>query len=98
MAAHSAGSGIEHTESYVGGWDLGDDKTKCGRACCRPKILGFIQAHLIAEKVIKERGGNKFLGFRGMPHVGIWQDFAVTDKGLTQKDEHILPPPAHLQA
>jgi len=54
---------------------------------------GFIQAHRIAEIVIKERGSNDFLGVGGTPRVGIRRDFKVSHDGLVRKDGKKIPPP-----
>jgi hypothetical protein len=46
---------------------------------------GYIQAYRIAEKVIKEKGDNKFLGVGGSIHTNARTDFYETDNGLARK-------------
>jgi hypothetical protein len=45
---------------------------------------GFIQAYRIAEKVIKEKGDNKFLGVGGI-NTNVRTDFYEIDNGLDRK-------------
>jgi hypothetical protein len=48
---------------------------------------GYIQAYRIAEKVIKEKGDNKFLGAGGRIKSNVRTDFYETDNGLARKDK-----------
>ena len=53
----------------------------------------FVQAHRIAKKVVKNDGGNKFLGVGGSISVGVRKDFVATNSGVVRKDgKHIRAP------
>ena len=54
---------------------------------------GYVQAYRIAEKIIKVKGDNGFLGSNGTPHVGIRKDFHETEKGLSRKDGKVFGAP-----
>jgi hypothetical protein len=57
---------------------------------------GYIQAYRIAEKVIRAKGNNDFLG-NGMRsegiHAGVRDDFFETHNGLSGKDGKMISPP-----
>ena len=57
---------------------------------------GFVQAYQICQKVIQQKGSNKFLtGSDGGMHVGIRKNFKETDYGLARNDgKKINAPPA----
>jgi hypothetical protein len=48
---------------------------------------GYIQAYRISEKVMKEKGDNKFLGAGGSIHTNVRTDFYETENGLARKDK-----------
>ena len=53
-----------------------------------------VLAYRVAQKVIKERGGNHFLDEDGV-HAGIRRDFYRTDTGIKRVDGKTFgPPPA----
>jgi len=55
---------------------------------------GFVQAYQILQKVIQQKGSNKFLtGSDGRIHVGIRKHFKQTDRGLTRKDGNKINAP-----
>jgi hypothetical protein len=54
---------------------------------------GYVQAYRIAEKVIKEKGDNRFLGAGGSIHTNVRTDFYETDSGLARKDKEQISAP-----
>jgi hypothetical protein len=54
---------------------------------------GYIQAYRIEEKVIKEKGDNKFLGVGGSIHTKVREDFYETDNGLAGKGKEKIRAP-----
>jgi hypothetical protein len=58
-------------------------------------LSAYIQAHRIANKVIKAAGDNSFLGAGGEGiHTGITKDFSATaDGGLARNDKNHISAP-----
>jgi hypothetical protein len=66
----------------------------CGEELPNCKVAsGYIQAYLIAEKVIKEKRDNKFLGVGRSIHTNVRTDFYETDNGLARKDKEKINAP-----
>ena len=56
---------------------------------------GYVHAYRVAEKVIKAKGSNKFLGAgsdEGL-HAGIRKDFAKSENGICRRDNKKVAAP-----
>ncbi len=55
---------------------------------------GFVQAYILAAKVIEHKGDSTFLsGSGGGIRTGVSRDFIATEKGVKRRDGKVIPAP-----